>query len=85
MLLAIDVGNTHTVAGIYDGTRLVADWRMASLATRTADENWLTIKNFCLDAGIPPDRITDVGISSVVPDLTDIFESIARKYFRSSL
>ena len=81
MLLAIDVGNTHTVAGIYDGTRLAADWRMASLATRTADENWLTIKNFCIDAGIPPDRITDVGISSVVPDLTDIFESIARKYF----
>ncbi len=81
LLLAIDIGNTHTVAGIYEGDRLVADWRMASLAARTADENWLTIKNFCLDAGIAPADIRTVGISSVVPDLTDIFESIARKYF----
>jgi type III pantothenate kinase len=81
MLLAIDIGNTHTVAGIYDGSRLIADWRMASLATRTADENWLTIKSFCADAGIPPSSIREVGVSSVVPDLTDIFESISRKYF----
>ncbi len=81
LLLAVDIGNTHTVAGLYDGERLVADWRMGSLATRTADENWLTIKNFCLDAGVAPEGIRAVGISSVVPDLTGIFESIARKYF----
>jgi type III pantothenate kinase len=81
MLLAIDIGNTHTVAGLYDGERLVADWRMASLVTRTADEHWLTIRSFCNDAGIPPETIGEVGISSVVPDLTDIFEAIARKYF----
>ena len=82
MLLAVDVGNTHTVAGVYDGTRLIADWRMASLTTRTADENWLTIKSFCADAGIPTGAITGMGISSVVPDLTDVFESLARKYFK---
>ena len=82
MLLAIDVGNTHTVLGIYDGDRLVADWRMASLTHRTVDENWLTIKSFCTDANIPPAQINGVGISSVVPDLTDVFESLARKYFR---
>jgi type III pantothenate kinase len=82
MLLAIDVGNTHTVLGIYDGDRLVADWRMASLTHRTVDENWLTIKSFCTDANIPPAQIDGVGISSVVPDLTDVFESLARKYFR---
>ncbi len=81
LLLAVDIGNTHTVAGLYDGERLVADWRMASLATRTADENWLTIKSFCLDAGVAPGSVRAVGISSVVPDLTGIFESIARKYF----
>ena len=81
MLLAIDIGNTHTVAGVYDGTRLIADWRMASITTRTADENWLTIKNFCADAGITPSTVRGIAISSVVPDLTDIFEAIARKYF----
>src|SRR5664279_1996908 len=83
MLLAIDVGNTHTVLGIYDGDRLVADWRMASLTHRTVDENWLTIKSFCSDASIPLAAIDGVGISSVVPDLTDVFESLARKYFKA--
>jgi type III pantothenate kinase len=82
MLLAVDVGNTHTVIGIFNGDELLTDWRMASLTHRTVDENWLTIKNFCTDAKIPPDAIDGVGISSVVPDLTDVFESLARKYFR---
>jgi len=82
MLLAVDVGNTHTVLGIYDGDQLVADWRIASLPQRTADEQWLTLRSFCADAGISLDHVHDVGISSVVPDLTDIFETMARKYLK---
>ncbi|MBI4534922.1 MAG: type III pantothenate kinase [Ignavibacteriae bacterium] len=80
MLLTVDIGNTHTVLGVFKGDQLIADWRMASSAQRTADESWLTIKSFCTDAGIRPSYIKGVGISSVVPNLTDIFESIARKY-----
>jgi type III pantothenate kinase len=83
MLLAIDIGNTHTVVGIFDGQRMVADWRMASLTHRTADENWLTIKSFCVDAGITVSAITGVGISSVVPDLTPVFEAMSRKYVKT--
>lgn len=82
MLLAVDVGNTHTVLGVYEGARLLCDWRMTSAGNRTVDEHWLTIKSFCADAGIAPGSITRVGISSVVPDLTDVFESLARKYFK---
>lgn len=80
MLLAIDIGNTHTVVGVFDGTSLLADWRLASSVHRTADESWLTTKSFCTEAGIPPSKITGVGISSVVPNVTDIFEAMARKY-----
>ena len=80
MLLAVDVGNTHTVIGVFDRERLVADWRMASVAHRTADEHWLTIRNFFAGAGIAIDKIRGVGISSVVPDLTDILEAMAKKY-----
>jgi type III pantothenate kinase len=83
MLLAIDIGNTHTVIGVYKGEQLIADWRVTSVGTRTADETWLTIKNFCVDADISPTLITGVGISSVVPNLTDIFETIARKYIKA--
>jgi type III pantothenate kinase len=82
MLLAIDIGNTHTVLGVYKGEKLIADWRVTSSGTGTADETWLTIKNFCVDADISPALLTGVGISSVVPNLTDIFETIARKYIK---
>jgi type III pantothenate kinase len=80
MLLAIDVGNTHTVLGIFQGQELIADWRMASSTHRTADECWLAIRSFCTAKGIDPAVITGVGISSVVPDLTDVFEMMSRKY-----
>lgn len=82
MLLAIDVGNTHTVVGVFEGTRLVADWRMTSVARRTSDEHWLAIKSFCSGADISTARIKTVGISSVVPDLTDVFETMARTHLK---
>lgn len=82
MLLAIDIGNTHTVVGVYKNDTLVADWRISSVATRTSDETWQTIKNFCVDADISPTLLDGVGISSVVPNLTDNFEAIARKYVK---
>jgi len=82
MLLAVDIGNTHTVLGVFSIESLVADWRMASSAHRTADESWLTIKSFCDGEGIDVNSIRQVGISSVVPDLTEIFETIAHKYLK---
>jgi type III pantothenate kinase len=82
MLLAVDIGNTHTVLGVYAGERLLCDWRITSSTHRTADESWLTIKNLCKEAGIEIQSITGVGVSSVVPNLTDIFETIARKYLK---
>lgn len=80
MFLAIDVGNTHTVLGVFDGTKLRADWRMTSTAHRTADECWLAVRSFCNEIKIEPTALTGVGISSVVPDLTSVFESLSRKY-----
>jgi len=83
MLLAIDVGNTHTVLGLFDGARLRAEWRLASLTSRTADETWLLLRDFCSAEQITVSSITGVGISSVVPDLTGVFETIARKYLKA--
>jgi type III pantothenate kinase len=80
MLLAIDIGNTHTVLGVFAGDRLIADWRISSSANRTADETWLTIKSLCDQANIRTESIHQVGISSVVPDLTGVYETIASKY-----
>ena len=80
MLLAVDIGNTHTVLGIFRGDQLVAEWRLASSAGLSVDDIWIAVKNRCADAGIPVSELDGVGISSVVPSLTDIFETIARKH-----
>ena len=81
MLLAIDIGNTHTVFGIYRGPDLVADWRVTSMLQRTEDEVGAQVKLFLNDAGVPSGDVRGVGISSVVPNLTDIFSMMAQKYF----
>ena len=81
MLLAIDIGNTHTVFGIYRNAKLVADWRVTSMLQRTEDEIGTQVKLFLKEADITLKKIDGVGISSVVPNLTDIFSIMARKYF----
>lgn len=81
MLLAIDIGNTHTVFGVYRGTKLIADWRATSMLQRTEDEVGTQVRLFLKEAGIPTKSIKGVGISSVVPNLTDVFSVMGRKYF----
>lgn len=81
MILTIDIGNTHTVFGIYNGNKLLGDWRVTSFVTRTEDETGMLIKQFCDDAGVPSKKISSIGISSVVPNLTDVCIRMAEKYF----
>lgn len=79
MLLAIDIGNTHTVIGVFDGSRLTADWRLSSGARRTGDELWQLLKGLFDEGRIVADSLTASGIASVVPDLTQAFESVVRE------
>ena len=58
MLLAIDVGNTHTVFGVYRGESLVADWRVSSVLQQTDDEAGSHVKLLLADAGLQPKDIT---------------------------
>jgi type III pantothenate kinase len=81
MLLAIDIGNTHTVFGVFDKRKLIADWRVSSAVNRTEDEVGTQVRAFLKDAGIKSKSVRGVAISSVVPNLTDIFVLMARKYF----
>jgi type III pantothenate kinase len=82
MLLAIDIGNTHTIFGIYKDNKLICSWRISSSTVRTEDEIWLLVKSFCEDMGIRASDIDGVGISSVVPNLTDIFIWMAEKHLK---
>ena len=63
MLLAIDVGNTNTVIGLFDGDRMERSWRVKTDARATADEMWLTYRG--LLEGEP--EVTAIAICSTVP------------------
>jgi type III pantothenate kinase len=80
MLLAIDIGNTHTVVGIFNKEKLIAHWRLSSTQSRTEDEFWLIVKSLCNQIEIATKEIDGVVISSVVPNLTDIFKTLADRY-----
>ena len=70
MLLAIDVGNTNIVLGLFDGEVLTVSWRLASRSYRTADELWVLVSRLFDDRNVDTARITGVIASSVVPSLT---------------
>src|SRR5579885_11498 len=82
MLLAVDVGNTNIVLGVFapDG-RLVADWRWATDQARMADE-YAALATWCLrDADLARGDVDGVVLASVVPPLTTTFRELARRYF----
>jgi type III pantothenate kinase len=82
MLLAIDVGNTHTVVGLFDGTELVDHWRIATNAERTSDELALMIQQFLGFHGFSfDDAITGVAVCSGVPMVTAALRDMTARYF----
>lgn len=77
MFLAVDVGNTQTVLGMFDGEALEAHWRISSNASLTADELGVTIGSLLDAAGHGWNHVERVVISSVVPRLTSAYEDLA--------
>jgi type III pantothenate kinase len=81
MLLAIDVGNTNIVLGVFEGERLVVSWRLLTLRERTADEVGLMVVGLFANDAIDRRSITGVVMGSVVPPLTPILQGMTRRYF----
>jgi type III pantothenate kinase len=81
MLLAIDVGNTNIVLGVFDGTRLAESWRLVTLRERTSDEVGILVTHLFAHSAIPLDRVSGIILSSVVPPLTRTMEEMAERYF----
>ena len=69
LLLALDVGNTDTVVGLFEADTLQRHWRLTSNPNRTADEVGLWLCRLLDWEGIRPQQLVDVAISSVVPPL----------------
>ena len=80
MLLAVDVGNTNVTLALFEGERLIADWRVTSHRERTADELAVELSQLFALRGFDLDVVTGVVISSVVPNLNPALIEASRRY-----
>lgn len=80
MLLAIDIGNTHTVVGVLKSGKLLHHWRISSSLARTEDEIGAVLNYLFDKQGYKSDDMKGVCISSVVPDLTSIYALMSKRY-----
>lgn len=81
MLLVIDVGNSNIVLGIYEGSRLLKDWRISTDKSKTTDEYGILVNDLFRLAGFGFDSVRGIIISSVVPTLTGVLEKLSLQYF----
>jgi type III pantothenate kinase len=81
MLLAIDVGNSNIVLGVFDGKQLTHSWRLQTLRERTADEIGILVTQMFGQSGVELGRIEGIILSSVVPPQTGTMEEMAERYF----
>lgn len=81
MLLAIDVGNTNIVLGIYENGKLLYDWRVSSDKSKTSDEYGLLFRDIFEASNIKISCIKDIIISSVVPNLMHSIPAACERYF----
>jgi type III pantothenate kinase len=81
MLLAIDIGNTETTFGVFDGEELRATWHMATDIHRRADEYAAMLLNLMRQQGIDTANIKAIVLCSVVPPLISTFDELFQRYF----
>jgi type III pantothenate kinase len=83
MLLTLDVGNTNITAGMFEGEKLRARWRIATDVERLADEYAVTLLALLGAEGLAAEDVGEAAFCSSVPDLNPVFEQICRRYFRA--
>lgn len=81
MLLVINVNNTNTLLGVYEGEKLLAHWRLMTVHQQTVDGFGIQARNLLEVAGLDAGKIDGVILSSVVPPLDHIVVQMSRRYF----
>lgn len=81
MIFVIDVGNTNTVLGVYEGDVLKYHWRVETNRNKTDDEYGMIIKSLLQHEGLSFDQFDGMIISSVVPPIMFALEGMCKKYF----
>ena len=82
MLLVIDVGNTNTVLGVYEGEGLRAHWRIETHEGRTADEHGVLLRELFALAGVPWGSVTAAIYATVVPPVAFAVEDFLTRHLK---
>lgn len=81
MLLAIDIGNSQVVCGVFEDQTLHGSWYLATDRTKTSDEYGILLVSLLGNIGVQSNQVTASIISSVVPPLTPTFEHMTETFF----
>ena len=82
MLLTIDIGNTNTVLGVFDGDDIVEHWRIATVPDRTADEIAVVLHGLLVQSGTPRESdLHGIALCSTVPSVLHEMREMVRRYY----
>lgn len=84
MILVIDVGNTHTVIGVYKEEKLLGHWRISTNLKKTEDEYGILVKGLLDNSKLSLADIKGIVISCVVPPIIWILKKMSADYFKVS-
>ncbi len=82
MLLAIDIGNTNIIIGVFDNDKIKASWRIVTAVHRMPDEYASLMLSFLDRKGLSVSQIDSAVLCSVVPPLVTVFDEVCRRYFQ---
>src|SRR5919201_3145852 len=82
MLLTIDIGNTNTVLGVFDGNTIMEHWRIATVPDRTADELAVVLHGLLAQSGTLKESDLDgIALCSTVPSVLHEMRDMLRRYY----
>src|SRR5262245_33623055 len=82
MLLTIDIGNTNTVLGVFDGETIIDHWRIATVPDRTADEIAVVLHGLLAQSGgLKESDLQGISLCSTVPSLLHEMREMCRRYY----
>ncbi len=79
--LGVDIGNTHTVIGLFKGVELLRTWRIRTRKDATEDELWALLSQLIREENLIGERIEDIVICCVVPPLVDPWTRLSVAHF----
>lgn len=82
MLLAVDVGNSQTVLGLFDGRELKHDWRVSTVVSKTSDELAIVVSDLLELSGTDRSAISAFALASVVPRLNTQYQLMSVRHLK---